>query len=380
MDLQVLIGDWDLAGTGREFIIEPAPEGPVLKFPEAPPGFEAKLLAAGSDTFRLAGGPYPEAEIRIEGPDRLLVGGLLPATRLSRPARAPEGGGLVAPPLDLDEDELTGCERIWAFVDHPSRHLDLDLSPLAPHRFVQWVTANELAIFHGSNRSQIEELTPTRRSMELSDPSGRGNRAAVYGTHDGLWAMFFAVIDRQRLRGSIRSGVDTHWSATGDRLDLYHFSVPDDQLSDRPFTSGTLYLLPRDRFVRLPYYPGGPLSQEWACEGPVRPLCRIEVGPDDFPFLDRLGGHDDGDVIAFNEQVDRVYGEVTSAREITDGIELITDCDREAAVRMVEMSHRFLPDVGFTITDHPDGIRVVVTGPEGYRQVLRTRFGDLLAP
>ncbi len=45
-------------------------------------------------------------------------------------------------------------------------------------------------------RTDLTELRPERQSMELSDETGRGNMAAVYGTHDGLWSMFFAIIDR----------------------------------------------------------------------------------------------------------------------------------------------------------------------------------------
>ena len=33
--------------------------------------------------------------------------------------------------------------------------------------------------------------------MEMMDETGRGNIAGVYGTHNGLWSMFFAIIDRE---------------------------------------------------------------------------------------------------------------------------------------------------------------------------------------
>lgn len=377
MNDRVLNGDWDL-GWGREFIIQSGPDGPVMRFPECPPGFEARLVPTGEGFFRIEGGAYPGAEVGIDGPGRLTVGGVIPVTRLERAAQPPPGGGLVAPPLDLDDSELRRCERLWAMADHPSRTIDLELGGIVPHRFVQWLMANELVIFHGSNDAGIEELAPVRRSMELNDATGRGNRGAVYGTQDGLWAMFFSVIDRQRLKGSIRNGVDTHWSGANDRLDLYHFSIHHGLLGERPFTVGALYLLPRDRFSRLPLYPGGPPSHEWACEEPVRPLARIGVRPEDFPFLDRIGGHDDGEVIEFEKLVDRVYDAVVSAREVNGGIEVVTTADRDEVSRMVEMSRRFYPDVERAVADGPDGARLTMTGPPSFLQTVRIRFAEFL--
>lgn len=375
MDDRALIGDWDL-GWGREFTIHSGPDGPVLRFPECPPGFEARLVPTADGVFRIEGGAYPGAELRIDGPDRLTVGGVIPVTRLERAAQPPPGGGLVAPPLDLDDRELCRCEWLWAMVDHPSRTIDLELGGVVPHRFVQWLMAHDLVIFHGSNDAGIEELVPVRRSMELNDATGRGNRGAVYGTHDGLWAMFFSVIDRQRLKGSIRNGADTHWSDAGDRLDLYHFSIHHGLLAERPFTAGALYLLPRDRFTRLLLYSEGPPSHEWACEEPVRPLARISLRPEDFPFLDRIGGHDDGEVIEFEELVDRVYDAVVSVREVNGGIEIVTTADRDEVAQMVEMSRRFYPDVERVIADDPQGVRLTMIGPLSFQQTVRVRFAE----
>ncbi|HSJ34167.1 MAG TPA: hypothetical protein VLB85_03860 [Acidimicrobiia bacterium] len=377
MDGQALIGDWSL-GWGREFTIVEGEDLPLLRFPEAPPGCDARLIPVGEGRFRIEGGPYPDAEVHVENPDRLLIGGVIPVTRLTRSAQPPPGGGLEPPPLDLDDDELGMCERMWEFADHPSEHLDLDLGDLAPCRFAQWLTVNDLVIFHGSNHTGIEELEPVRRSMEVDDNSGRGNRGAVYGTHDGLWAMFFAVVDRQRLRGSIRSGVDTHWSASGDRLDLYHFSIHHDELAARPFTDGALYLLPRDCFERIPFYSQGPPSQEWACESPVRPLGRIILRPEDFPFLDRIGGHDDGELIELEDLSGRIYDAVVSAREVDGGIEMVVAADRDEVARMVEMSRRFFPDVERSLADDPQGVRLTMTGPPGFQHTLRSRFSEFL--
>lgn len=376
MDPETLIGAWDI-GWGREFTIEQGAESLLVRFPEAPPGFEARLVDAGEGHLRMLGGPYPEAELHLDG-DGLSVGGVIPVRRLDRPAQVETGWGLRAPALELTRAEVRRCEELWAHIDHPSRQLDIDPGALGPGRFVQWLMAHDLVVFHGSNRADIEELVPERRSMELANVSGRGNLGAVYGTHDGLWAMFFAVIRREGLAGSIRNGVDTHWSGSGERLDLYHFSIHHELLPERPFTTGALYLLPRDRFRQLPLYPGGPPFHEWACEGSVRPLARLRVEPDDFPFLDQIGGHDDGMVFEFEVVAGAVYDAVVAAREIEGGIELVTTAALDEVGTLVDLGRRLYPDVERSVEPHPDGIRLRMVGPPGFRQTIRARFADLM--
>ena len=241
------------------------------------------------------------------------------------------------------------------------------------------VTGREVVIFHGSNDPGIEAFEPVRRSMELRDHAGRGNLGAVYGTHDGIWSMFFAVVDRSRLQGSIRNGVGTyHRRAGGDALDLYRFSIADVVLGDRPFTTGALYLLPRDAFVRIPLYPGGPPSNEWACHTTVEPLARLVVCPGDFPFLESIGGHDDGPLIELGRLGDRVYDAVVTARRIDDGVEVVTRAGRDVVGRLIEISREVYPDVVRTAADHPDGTLVRMTGPPAFVQGIERRLGDRL--
>jgi len=280
--------------------------------------------------------------------------------------------------MELDEREAAHYAGLWARIDHPSAPPEIDLDGYAPHRLVRWLMANRLVIFHGSNRLDLDELSPIRKSMELADTAGRGNLGAVYGTHDGLWSMFFAVVDRARLVGSIRNGVDSHRSVGGDELDLYHFSLHHESLSQRPFTTGAVYLLPRLRFERLPLYPGGPASHEWACDGPVRPLARLIVRPEDCPFLDQIGGHDDTELIDFGRLADSVYDEAVSARLIEGGIEIATICDGATVDGLVEASRRFYPDVVCTPADQPLGTLLTMTGPAAFQQAMATRFGHLL--
>ena len=376
MEATQVIGEWD-AGF-REFSVVETADGLKVRFPEAPEGFEATLVESSPHHYRLEGGPLPDAEIWIEPEQRASLGGVVPLTRLDHPAQSQPGSGLVAPPLDLDDAEEEAFIEAWARVDHPSHVTPGELGGFVVHRFVQWLMDRNLVIFHGSNDLELEVLTPVRRSMEALNTGSRGNLAAVYGTHDGLWSMFFAIVDRKRLRGTIRNGVDRHHSPTGRYLDLYHFSVDQGVLEQRPFTTGALYLLPRADFECLPLYPGGPPSPEWACKNEVTPLARLTVSPGDFPFLDQIGGHDDGALIELEAVADEVYDGVVSARRIEGGVEIVTNAERATVDRLVELSRQFFPDVARRVTDDAWGIKVAMTGPDAFQQGMQRRFSELL--
>ena len=105
---------------------------------------------------------------------------------------------LTRPSVNVDEgiqnafDELLhttlstdGCPTIeytlpwpkWQFLCHLSDHHDIAL--------------------HGSGNPQIHLFEP-RQSNDLNE---FGNQKAIYAASDGLWAMFFAIVDRERKLG-----------------------------------------------------------------------------------------------------------------------------------------------------------------------------------
>jgi hypothetical protein len=370
-------GDWDIGF--RQFSIADETGGLTVRFPEAPDGFEGRLRQIEPDRFVIEGGPYPGAEL-VLGADGWSIGGVLPLTRIEGRAAAPPGSGLIAPGLDLEAVEVEACEAAWARLAHPSHVADLDLRGVAIHRFIQWLMLEERVIFHGSNNRDLTELTPIRRSMEIMNLGGRGNLGSVYGTHDGLWSMFFAVVDRSRLRGSIRNGVDRHFAPSDEWIDLYHFSVHHEMLGLRPFTTGALYLMPREQFERVPLYPGGPPSNEWACPHTVASLARLLVRPEDFPFLDEIGGHDDGPLIDFEVVTESVYEGVVSAQLVDQGIEIVTTTDPATVARFVGLSEQFFPDVKRSIVHHTSSTSITMTGPEAFQHGIRRRFADLITP
>lgn len=79
-------------------------------------------------------------------------------------------------------------------------------------------------------------------------------------------------------------------------LPLYVFSISETALRQQPWRTGVVYLLPRATFVAQAATSLGPYEAripQLASLVPVTPLARLEVAPDDFPFLAQIRGHDD---------------------------------------------------------------------------------------
>jgi len=146
-----------------------------------------------------------------------------------------------------------------------------------------------LVVMHGSGRDDIAQFEP----RQSNDVSAFGAQRAVYASSDGIWPLFFAVIDRDGYDGTL---VNASIRFGDEREPAYFFSLNADQLPSRPWRNGTVYLLPTDGFLAEPVINAGPdrvTSTQVVSLEPVVPLARLAVSPADFPFLDQVRGHDE---------------------------------------------------------------------------------------
>ena len=145
---------------------------------------------------------------------------------------------------------------------------------------------------HGSGNPDIAVFEP-RQSNDLHE---FGNQKAVYAASDGLWAMFFAVVARDRVM-SVTNACVRLADETGTFLGPYYvFSVSQSALPNQPWRTGTVYILPRRPFVVQPPIPFGPYQvhiAQLASFEAVQPLAKLTITPEDFPFLQQIRGHDD---------------------------------------------------------------------------------------
>lgn len=287
--------------------------------PGVPAGYEIVLAPLDERSFRMTNGPLRGAvldAVMTEGRVTGFQAGpfLLSKSETTDVTPSPR---LLAPSLQLDATQEASFAALLA--DVLAGRIDWINERLAypKHEFIQYVTAQDVVLFHGSNRDDIEIFEPVRKSVELRDESGRGNQQGIYATHDGLWSMFFSVVDRGRLKGSINNGVSYFHNRAGEALAVYNFSINQEQLVERPYCNGALYFLPRSPFRRMMMFGEIP-SNEWVCGESLRPLARLRMTPPDFPFLEQISGHDDGPLLRLGELGRAVRESACWAREETD--------------------------------------------------------------
>lgn len=146
---------------------------------------------------------------------------------------------------------------------------------------------------HGSGNPNIALFEP-RQSNDLNE---FGNQKAVYAASDGLWAMFFAIVDRDRFAMSVTNACVRLTDNTGVIHGPYYvFSISQSMLPRQPWRTGTVYLLPRKPFMVQPSITFGSYEAhiaQLASREPVQPFAKLTVTPEDFPFLMQIRGHDD---------------------------------------------------------------------------------------
>lgn len=207
---------------------------------------------------------------------------LLPDYWLTRPAANSDASAIAA------FDEL-----LRAFMpgngECPAIHYSL---PWPKWQFLCHLADYHDIVLHGSGDPNIGLFEP-RQSNDLHD---FGNQKAIYAASDGLWPMFFAVVDRARVPSIVNACVRISDEAGTLHGPYYVFSVSQSALPNQPWRTGTVYILPRSTFVaQQPAVAGSRKFHiaQLASFVPVVPLAKIEVAPGDFPLLTQIRGHDD---------------------------------------------------------------------------------------
>ena len=147
--------------------------------------------------------------------------------------------------------------------------------------FLRWLGEHRDVVFHGSQRNDLTELSTERRS---SDATAWGNQTAVYASSDPVWALYFAVLRRDNGWTGTRNGT----LGIGGRRRYFFVHNRGSESAER-FGPGSLYLLPSATFEPEPPLGGVIDTAHLVSRVPVKPLARIAVTPEDFPFRDRIG-------------------------------------------------------------------------------------------
>lgn len=201
----------------------------------------------------------------------------------------------VARPPGADADADRSFEQLWR--EHLALgDVALDYRLPAPRwQFLCWLADTHELLLHGSGSPDITEFEP-RQSNDISE---FGDRTAVYAASDGLWAMYFALVDRKP-GSSLVNGCLHVLNADASRAgEYYYFSVDRKTLGPKVWRPGYVYVLPRIGFESEPEEQAFGLrlgATQWASPAAVSPLARVEVTPEDFPLLEQIQDHDQATV------------------------------------------------------------------------------------
>lgn len=147
-------------------------------------------------------------------------------------------------------------------------------------------------LFHGTSDPSIKSFVP--RQPKDANPFGAQN--AVYASSDGIWAMFYAILDRNPSFSLLNSALRFLDNGGNTSEPYYYFSIEQSARTRNAFSDGFVYLLPKQTFERDPMEQlcGRRIVVEhWASLEPVEPLALVRIAVSDFPFLQEIRGHDD---------------------------------------------------------------------------------------
>lgn len=199
---------------------------------------------------------------------------------------------LPRPSFRLATTRRAACAALLASTP-PGAWIDYRL-PFPKWQFLSALCQSGDWVLHGSQNQAITEVRP----QKARDVRAFSAQEAIYATTDGIWVIFFAIVDRQGGGSlSLFNSCLTLQVPPGLTIGpLYFFSITQSALLRQPWCEGAVYILPRAGFEQEPpqSMPGASLVfPHWISGRPAQPRAILRVGPQDFPFLAYIHGHDD---------------------------------------------------------------------------------------
>ncbi len=133
-------------------------------------------------------------------------------------------------------------------------------------------------VLHGTNARDLGQLRIRANGDAFGAPV-----TALFASDDAIWPLYFATVDRARLRHGY-----INWATHVGDASRYLFSIGADPRDPVSWTDGVVYLLPRASFRRT----GD--TRELVSDEPVVPRAQLVVEPGDFPFKAHTIGHGAG--------------------------------------------------------------------------------------
>lgn len=166
------------------------------------------------------------------------------------------------PPMPTDRATLAAFDALFEEALAAGPEVALDYRLAAPRwQFLCHIADTRPVLLHGSDNPAITRFEP----RQPDDTTAFGSQRAVYAAGDGLWPMYYAILDRD---GHKMSLINSCVTATDRNARLrgphYFFSISQHALAARAFRRGSVYVLPR----------GGSSSSRAATGWGCRSRCR----------------------------------------------------------------------------------------------------------
>jgi len=199
---------------------------------------------------------------------------------------------LPRPEYDLAPTKQAAFEELWQST-LPGNFIDYRI-PYPKWQFLSYLCDTKELVLHGSQDLDIDIVEP----RQARDIRAFSDQQAIYATTDGIWVIYFAMLDRKKyhdlslFNSCLRIQVSPHQVTNP----YYFFSITQSVLLQKPWCEGAIYILPRQTFVREPSQLMNGVEiifPHWISTLPSTPLAILLVGPQDFPFLSQIHGHND---------------------------------------------------------------------------------------
>ena len=198
---------------------------------------------------------------------------------------------LPRPQFDLTDDKRKAFDDLFSSTPEGAS-IDYRL-PYPKWEFLSYLCESQELVLHGSQNLEISTVEP----RQAKDKKAFSNQEAIYATTDGIFVIYFSILDRKKYPMSLFNSC-LSVQVSDDQLSdpLYFFSITHSELMKEPWCSGAIYILPRQTFEQEPPQQAQGMTvvfPHWISTQQIKPLGILTVTYNDFPFLKQIHGHDD---------------------------------------------------------------------------------------
>jgi hypothetical protein len=213
---------------------------------------------------------------------------------------------LPRPDFSLTGEKISAFNKLWLSTP-PGSLIDYQL-PYPKWEFLTYLCDSQELVLHGSQNLEISTVEP-RQAVDQREFS---NQQAIYATTDGIWVIYFAILDRVQFKELSLFNSCLRVRTAPDQLSepLYFFSITQKVKEQAPWCQGMIYILPRVNFYREEPHQISDVEvifPHWISRQAAFPAARLMVDRSDFPFFDQIHGHDDKKLVELYRQNPDVF-------------------------------------------------------------------------